>query len=150
MRNPKTVAGLIGLGVMLLVLGFLIGRIVPAADRVMWERSLTPSPEPPWPDSVMAVTPDPALPTPEPVVRSGMTGQAVKDIQSRLYTLGYYTAAIDGQYGPGTKEAVTAFQRLNGLDTDGIVGAETRQVLFSAGAKPWRAEETQGPEETAP
>ena len=70
----------------------------------------------------------------------------MKDLQSRLYTLGYYTAEIDGQYGAATREAVRAFQRRNGLAVDGIVGAETRAVLFSAEAKPYVPEETAGAE----
>ncbi|MBQ3705945.1 MAG: peptidoglycan-binding protein [Clostridia bacterium] len=141
MRNPKTVAGLIALGVMLLALGILIGQMIPTIGQVRLEMSLTPTPEPAWPASVMAETPDPSRPTAEPVLRSGMTGQSVKDLQSRLYALGYYTAEIDGQFGPGTKEAVMAFQRRNGLGADGIVGAETKAVLFSPEAKPWAAEE---------
>lgn len=145
MRNPKTTAGLIALGVLLIALGFLIGQTVPVIGRVRWEMSLTPTPEPAAPDSVMAVTPDPSLPTAEPVLRSGMTGENVKNLQSRLYALGYYTAEIDGQYGAATKEAVIAFQKQNGLDADGIVGPETRTLLFSAGAKPRRPEETESP-----
>ena len=145
MRNPKTTAGLIALGVLLIALGFLAGQLVPVIGQVRWEMSLTPTPEPAAPDSVMAVTPDPSLPTAEPVLRSGMTGESVKHLQSRLYTLGYYTAAIDGQYGAATKEAVAEFQRQNGLDADGIVGPETRRILFSAEAKPRRAEGTETP-----
>ena len=140
MRNPKTIAGLAVLGVLLIALGILIGQMIPTIGEVRREMSLTPTPEPAWPGSVLAETPDPALPTAEPVLRTGMTGQNVKDVQSRLYTLGYYQAEIDGQYGAATKEAVIAFQRRNGLDADGIVGAETRAVLFSAGAKPAAAE----------
>ncbi|MBR2601989.1 MAG: peptidoglycan-binding protein [Clostridia bacterium] len=141
MRNPKTKIGLAVLGVMLVALGFLIGQMVPTIGRVRWEMSLTPTPVPDAPDSVMAVTPDPSLPTAEPVLRNGMTGEAVKNLQSRLYTLGYYTAEIDGQYGAVTKDAVLTFQRINGLDADGIVGAETRNVLFSSEAKPFRETE---------
>ena len=141
MRNPKTKIGLAVLGVLLVALGFLIGQMVPTIGRVRWEMSLTPTPVPDVPDSVMAVTPDPSLPTAEPVLRNGMTGEAVKNLQSRLYTLGYYTAEIDGQYGAVTKDAVLTFQRINGLDADGIVGAETRNVLFSSEAKPFRETE---------
>ena len=90
MWNPKTVAGLVLLGILLIVLGILIGRMIPTIGAVQVEMSLTPTPEPAWPDSVLAVTPDPSLPTAEPVLRTGMTGQSVKDLQSRLYTLGYY------------------------------------------------------------
>ena len=137
MWNPKTVAGLILLGILLVVLGILIGRMIPTIGAVQLEMSLTPTPEPAWPDTVMAVTPDPSLPTAEPVLRNGMKGQNVKDLQSRLYTLGYYTGEIDGQFGAATKEAVLAFQRRNGLGADGIVGEETRSRLFSAEARPF-------------
>lgn len=143
MHNPKTIAGLIALGVLLIALGILIGQMIPVIGAVQLEKSLTPTPEPAWPDSVLAVTPDPSLPTAEPVLRTGMTGQSVKDLQSRLFTLGYYSAEIDGQYGIATKEAVIAFQKRNGLDADGIVGEETRTVLFSARAKPYTAESTE-------
>lgn len=141
MRNPKTLAGLIALGVLLIMLGVLIGQMMPVIGEVRREMSLTPTPEPAWPASVMAETPDPARPTAEPVTRSGMTGQSVKDLQSRLYTLGYYQAEIDGQFGAATREAVLAFQRRNGLDADGIVGAETRAILFSPEARPYAPEE---------
>ena len=140
MRNPKTIAGLIAVGVLLVMLGILIGQMVPTIGAVRVEMSLTPTPEPAWPETVMAETPDPAQPTAEPVLRAGMSGQDVKDLQSRLYTLGYYTAEIDGQYGAATKEAVIAFQRRNGLGADGIVGSETKRVLFSPDAKPYAAE----------
>ena len=141
MRNPKTIAGLAVLGVLLIALGILIGQMIPTIGEVRREMSLTPTPEPAWPGSVLAETPDPALPTAEPVLRTGMTGQNVKDVQSRLYTLGYYQAEIDGQYGAATKEAVIAFQKRNGLGADGIVGAETKNVLVSPEAKPSAAEE---------
>jgi len=148
MRNPKTTAGLIVLGVLLVGLGILIGQMIPTIGAVRLEMSLTPTPEPQWPDSVLAETPDPSLPTPEPVIRSGMTGQNVRDLQSRLYTLGYYTAEIDGQFGAATKDAVIAFQKRNGLGADGIVGAETKSLLFSASARPYAPEDTDPPAET--
>ena len=122
MRNPKTIAGLVILSVLLVALGILIGQMIPTIGEVRLEMSLTPTPEPVWPDSVMAETPDPSKPTAEPVLRSGMTGQTVKDLQSRLYALGYYSAEIDGQFGAATRDAVIAFQQRNGLDADGIVG----------------------------
>ena len=70
-------------------------------------------------------------------MRTGSKGQEVKDLQTRLSALGYYSGKIDGEFGPGTKEAVTAFQKANGLEADGIVGEETRELLFSVNAKPF-------------
>jgi len=140
-KNPKTAAGLVLLLILTAGIVFMGFRLVPTIRETRREMSLTPTPEPAWPESVMQVTPDPSLPTPEPVLRTGSTGDAVKNLQSRLYTLGYYQGEIDGQFGAGTRDAVMAFQRQNGLDADGIVGAETRELLFSAAAKPYQAEE---------
>ncbi len=144
MKNPKTVAGIAALAVLAVGIGILIFHMIPTIGAVRLEMSLTPTPEPAWPASVRQTTPDPDAPTPEPVLRSGMKGQAVRDLQSRLYALGYYQKEIDGQFGAATKEAVMSFQRLNGLDTDGIVGAETRQLLFSPEARPFRETESSG------
>ena len=135
-KNPKTIAGLIVLAVLLGVLAFLLTRLIPMAGEVRREMSLTPTPLPETPKSVMAETADPAAPTAEPVLRTGSRGQEVQDLQSRLYTLGYYTGEFDGQFGPATKEAVMAFQKANDLDADGMVGVETRDLLFSPQAKP--------------
>ena len=134
--NPKTIAGVIVLVILAIALGFLLSKLFPTRGEVQREMSLTPTPLPAVPDSVMAVTKDPAAPTAEPVLRTGSRGQEVKDLQSRLQVLGYYQEEIDGEFGPGTKEAVTAFQKANGLDPDGRVGQETRSVLFSPQAKP--------------
>ena len=113
--NPKTIAGVAVLVVLAVALGFLLSRLIPTIGEVQREMSLTPTPLPDIPANVMAVTPDPAGPTPEPILRTGSRGQEVKDLQSRLQALGYYSGEIYGQYGPGTKEAVTAFQKQNGL-----------------------------------
>lgn len=46
-------------------------------------------------------------------------------IQTKLKELGLYTGKVDGINGPITKAAVRAFQRINGLYVDGIVGPDT-------------------------
>ena len=134
--NPKTIAGVIALVVLAIALGFLLSRLLPTIGEVRREMSLTPTPLPEIPANVMAVTPDPAAPTPDPVLRTGSRGQEVKDLQSRLYQLGYYSDEIDGQFGSATKAAVIEFQKANGLEADGMVDSETKAVLFSAQAKP--------------
>ena len=87
-RNPKTVAGIIGIAVLVIGLGVLLSFLIPAWQEVRREMSLTPTPVPPMPESVMAVTPDPSLPTTAPVLRTGSRGDDVTNLQSRLYTLG--------------------------------------------------------------
>ena len=137
-KNPKLIAGLTALAALLILSGVLASRMIPTIRETQREMSLTPTPLPPAPGSVRAVTPDPAAPTAEPLLRTGSRGQEVTDLQSRLATLGYYDAAqVDGTYGSGTRDAVMKFQRMNGLEADGVVGAETRAVLFSAQAVPW-------------
>ena len=134
--NPKTIAGVAVLVVLAIAFGFLLSRLVPTVGEVRREMSLTPTPLPDIPANVMAVTRDPSAPTPDPVLRTGSRGQEVKDLQSRLYQLGYYTDEIDGQFGGATKSAVIDFQKANGLEADGMVGSETKTVLFSVQAKP--------------
>lgn len=138
--NPKTIAGVAVLVVLAIGLGVLLSQLIPTIGEVRREMSLTPTPIPDSPDSVMAVTLDPAAATPEPVLRTGSRGDEVVSLQTRLLQLGYYADEIDGQFGGKTKTAVIDFQKANGLDADGMVGAETKALLYSAEAKPKPAE----------
>lgn len=61
--------------------------------------------------------------------RYGSTGTEVRNIQSVLKRLGYYTGSIDGIYGSKTKSAVVRFQRDCGLTQDGICGPVTLLYL---------------------
>ena len=61
--------------------------------------------------------------------RYGSTGTEVRNIQSVLKRLGYYTGTVDGIYGSKTKSAVIAFQRDCGLTQDGICGPVTLLYL---------------------
>ena len=133
--NPWKIVGLAVL-VILAVAALILGvRVAGLVDLTYTEMHLTPSPEPPY-GNVMQVTVDPSLPTPGPLLRSGSEGEAVVELQTRLKELGYYTGEIDGQFGPGTRTAVTLFQEQHGLGADGIVGAETRDTLYSDQAQP--------------
>ncbi len=59
----------------------------------------------------------------------GSVGDEVTAIQQALKNGGYYYGNIDGIYGTATKNAVTNFQRDNGLSADGIAGQKTLQAL---------------------
>ena len=63
------------------------------------------------------------------VLRQGSTGGEVKEVQRRLKQWGYYTGAVDGIFGSGTKKAVISFQKKNGLTADGVVGKATYAAL---------------------
>ncbi len=81
------------------------------------------------------VTPSPVptatLQPPSGTVRRGDSGNDVSLVQSRLYTLGYYTGKVDGKFGSGTYEALKTFQENNFITADGICGSETAGILFS-------------------
>ena len=62
-------------------------------------------------------------------------GDNVLLLQLRLRDLGYYPYKITGQFGSVTKNAVIEFQKGNGLDSDGIVGGKTAELLFKNEAK---------------
>ena len=65
-----------------------------------------------------------------PILRSPMQGEAVKRLQERLRVLGIFSGEVDGIFGEQTLEAVRTFQQQNNLTVDGIVGAETWEMLF--------------------
>lgn len=58
-----------------------------------------------------------------------------KDVQQRLINLGYLKGTADGIIGPRSIEALTMFQRLNGLDATGRVDDDTMDLLFSSDAR---------------
>lgn len=66
------------------------------------------------------------------VLKRGFKGDLVKDLQKSLTRLGYFTGAIDGDFGSRTEGAVLAFQADNHLETDGKVGKLTREALAEA------------------
>ena len=66
-------------------------------------------------------------------IRQGMTGDAVKEVQTALKNKGYYTSNVDGKFGAQTLAAVKKFQKDNGLTQDGIVGPATKAKLLGSG-----------------
>jgi len=59
------------------------------------------------------------------LLKQGNKGNDVEAVQGSLNRHGYDPNGIDGIFGKGTRNAVIAFQRANGLDTDGLVGRST-------------------------
>ena len=112
--------------------------VTPVPTPTVLPISVTPDPNrpTPTPSPLPTATPTPA-PTATPgLLKSGAQGDAVKEIQARLQALGYYNGKIDGDFGSGTKAAVQAFQEVNGLEADGVVGAKTLSALYSDEAVP--------------
>ena len=64
-------------------------------------------------------------------LRMGDSGSAVKDLQTKLKKLGYYSGTVDSTFGSGTYAAVKAFQKKYNLTADGVAGSETLKKLDS-------------------
>jgi len=62
-------------------------------------------------------------------------GPAVLQMQEALNQLGYNTRGADGKFGPGTEEAVRAFQRDQKLNADGLAGHATLTRLYELAGK---------------
>lgn len=63
------------------------------------------------------------------VLEVGSKGENVRRVQSRLIQYGYLSGSADGRFGEETRKAVEWFQRRNGLQVDGRVGAKTAAAL---------------------
>lgn len=69
----------------------------------------------------------------ETLSKVGSQGDEVRAIQQKLANLGY-GIKVDGIYGSATRNAVTAFQKANGLSADGIAGEKTLAALGITGS----------------
>lgn len=63
------------------------------------------------------------------ILKQGSKGGEVREVQRRLKLWGYYKGSVDGVFGAGTRSAVIAFQKKNGLKADGVVGKATYRAL---------------------
>ena len=69
------------------------------------------------------------------VLTAGMSGEQVRQVQSRLAALGYLSASfISGAYDEATAQAVRQFQQANGLNADGAAGSATQSRLYASNA----------------
>ena len=71
------------------------------------------------------------------LLTEGMSGDYIKTLQYYLDVVAYFypqipDITVDGYFGEKTKEAVMAFQNLQGLAIDGIVGRDTWRSLTNA------------------
>lgn len=81
-------------------------------------------------DTPTASTPA-AVASVRPVLRLGSHGAVVEVLQQRLAALRYDVGPVDGDFGSQTYHGVVAFQKVNGLGRDGIVGPLTWAALDS-------------------
>ena len=69
-------------------------------------------------------------PVPGATMKMNNTGALVGELQQMLADLGYYTAKITNVYDTATRSAVTAFQKKNGLEADGVCGPMSWRKLL--------------------
>ncbi len=122
-KNSLTADGVAGSG----TYEVLFSHLALAADYVP---VATPTPTPP-PAPEISTTYPPVTEDNVTVVKKGVTGDAVKRLQTRLTELGYYNARKDGICRDDDVAAIRAFQRKNGLDVDGVAGYATQSILFT-------------------
>src|SRR5213595_3146487 len=69
-----------------------------------------------------------------PILKQGSSGPDVTELQQKLKDLGFDPNGVDGHFGPGTRDAVIAFQQSKGLQADGIAGPATLAAFNPAAA----------------
>ena len=83
------------------------------------------------------IVPDP-IPVPDETVREARASEAALDrdekklLQVAMQWAGFYTAAIDGSYGGGTRAAMSAWQESNDHEATGVLTTLQRNQLLAA------------------
>lgn len=98
---------------------------------------------PPAPVAEAPVTAAPE-PPPEPQetlaesrrAEAALSREDRQDIQRALQWAGFYAAAVDGAFGPGTRGAISAWQTAQGAEPTGVLSTSQRAALVDG----WRAE----------
>jgi peptidoglycan hydrolase-like protein with peptidoglycan-binding domain len=70
------------------------------------------------------------------MLRVGSTGPAVAQLKQRLANIGYLVDRDTDVFTDATAHAVMAFQKVNGLERDGVAGPATATALLNP-KKPW-------------
>lgn len=86
------------------------------------------------PVSVPDTSPATQAPQSDSVLRVGSVGSAVRDMQTKLQSLGYNLGryGADGEFGGDTLKAVQQFQKDHGLAADGEAGTQTLAAIDKA------------------
>ncbi|MFB5166758.1 peptidoglycan-binding protein [Parageobacillus toebii] len=82
-------------------------------------------------EAIASSEPQPSAPKAGIYLTTGSTGSKVKEVQTKLKQLGYFTySQITGYYGTITANAVKSFQRDVNLKATGVVDTETYERLM--------------------
>ena len=84
----------------------------------------------------------------ERLLKKGMKGEDVAELQTLLTQLGFFNDKIDGDFGPKTEVAVKEFQQAQNLEVDGEYGEKSHRALMEAiGDNAPNFEETSPPDD---
>jgi hypothetical protein len=118
----------LGIALALLLFGLALGGVFSDGNK-----GATPPPtttRQTAPTTTQASTPTLVLPA--ATVKLGDHGNAVKQLQRALRSLGFTVGTIDGVFGASTERALIAFQTTHHLSPDGVLGPATRAALLNA------------------
>jgi len=73
---------------------------------------------------------------PEPVLEPGDEGDKVRELQSRLFQIGWFPELTTGRYDAATETAVEGFQAKRGFETTGVVDERTWARLLRMTEQP--------------
>ncbi len=107
----------------------------PSAPSTPAPKSSTPAPTAP-----KKTAPKPAPARPAALMKTGSTGDQVRELQHRLRQLAWFTGTITGSYGESTAKGVTGFQDKRSLQETGEVDQRTWTKLTGMTRKPSRDE----------
>ena len=129
-RPDRRVAAVVAAAalVLIIILAVTLGGDGDGDDAAQTAPTVTPT------ESATGTTTveEPSLQVPEgAALTAGDSGRRVRRLQRALASLGYEVTP-DGEYGPATAEAVSAFQEDAGLDVDGVAGAQTIAAVNEA------------------
>lgn len=124
-RNRETVSFLIGLFVVLGVVGAVFG-LHSSKDSTGLKQTVRTDVD--FMQHIK-VTPEPFY-----IYYDRDNGDAVSELQKRLWELGYYTEDFSGQYDEATAQAVRDFELVHGLPETGIADDALLQKIFSKDA----------------
>ncbi|WP_431299132.1 serine protease [Tabrizicola sp. BL-A-41-H6] len=63
---------------------------------------------------------------------AALSEEARKELQAALQWFGFYAGAIDGAYGPGTRNSMAAWQEANAIEPTGVLTSRQRAALLNA------------------
>jgi general secretion pathway protein A len=70
-----------------------------------------------------------------PTLRKGVKNPLTQRLQEQMASLGYYKGGVTGDFDVATKNSVIHFQRDFALQPDGVVGRNTKAILFQLTGK---------------